>query len=65
MVAHLVHKESDVQLGIIVVVFRAGEVNNDIAKPWLRMPEKAGMTSAVDDVMINVSDSLLKNITYL
>ena len=43
---------------------KAGELNNDIAKLWSHMPEKAGMTSTADDVMINVADLLPGNITY-
>ncbi len=65
MVAHLVHKAADGQLGVIGVMFEEGDkMNNDISKLWLNMPEKAGVTTAVSDVIINAADLLPKDFTY-
>ena len=65
MVAHLVHQAADGQLGVIGVVFKAGDtMNNTIAKLWSNMPEKIGMTNSVPDVMINAADLLPKDFTY-
>jgi len=65
MVAHLVHKSADGQLGVVGVMFKAGSaVNNAIAKVWLNMPEKAGTTVDVSDVVINAADLLPRDMTY-
>ncbi len=65
MVVHLVHKAADGQLGVIGVMFKTGgEVNNAIAKLWLNMPETAGETVKVDDVMISAADLLPRDLTY-
>ncbi len=65
MVAHLVHKAEDGQLGVIGVMFKAGdEVNSTIGKLWLNMPEKSGVTKQVPGVKINAADLLPVDLTY-
>ncbi len=65
MVAHLVHKAADGQLGVIGVVFAAGDtVNNAVSKLWLNMPEKAGVTTQVTGVTVNAADLLPVDFTY-
>jgi carbonic anhydrase len=64
MVGHLVHKAADGQLGVIGVMFKAGASNDTIATLWSHMPEGAGVTNHVDDVMVNAADLLPKDFTY-
>jgi len=65
MVAHLVHKAADGQLGVIGVVFSAGDkVNSAVSKLWLNMPEKAGVTTKVTGVKVNAADLLPVDYTY-
>lgn len=65
MVAHLVHKAADGQLGVVGVMFKAGDkVNNTIAKLWLNMPITAGVTTAVASVQVNAADLLPVDSTY-
>ncbi|HGX91825.1 MAG TPA: carbonic anhydrase family protein [Candidatus Tenderia sp.] len=65
MVAHLVHKAEDGQLGVIAVMFKAGDkVNSTIGKLWLNMPEESGVTNQVPGVKINAADLLPPDMTY-
>ena len=65
MVAHLVHRAADGQLGVIGVMFKEGRgINNAIAKLWLNMPERAGEVIESDKVLINAADLLPDDMAY-
>ncbi len=65
MVVHLVHKSADGQLGVVGILFKAGDnVNSTIGKLWLNMPEKSGSTVQVPGVKINAADLLPVDLTY-
>ncbi len=64
MVAHLVHKAEDGQLGVVGVLFKAGEeIDSTVAKIWLNMPEQQGVKQ-VPSVKINAADLLPPDLTY-
>lgn len=65
MVAHLVHRAADGQLGVIGVMFQEGRgINNAISKLWLNMPEKAGQVIESEQVLINAADLLPADMAY-
>ena len=64
LVAHLVHKAQDGQLGVIGVVFAAGQANETIATLWDNMPQQSGQTVAAGAVTINAADLLPPDLTY-
>jgi len=65
MVAHFVHKAEDNQLAVVGVMFKAHKtVNTAMAKLWLNMPEKAGVTNSAHDLIIDASDLLPETLNY-
>ncbi|MCF6323703.1 MAG: carbonic anhydrase family protein [Gammaproteobacteria bacterium] len=64
MVAHLVHKAADGQLGVIGVMFKAGDKNKEIEKLWANMPTESGQTNTVKNTRINALDLLPVDLTY-
>ena len=63
MVAHLVHKAADGQLGVIGVLFEAGAENAVIGKVFDNLPAK-GEEKAVAGESINVADILPSDLAY-
>ena len=64
MVAHLVHKADDGQLGVIGVMIKEGKASALLEQLWAHMPEEAGKTVTVEEESINVSDLLPRDLTY-
>lgn len=64
MVAHLVHKAADGQLGVIGVLFKAGDKNKVIDKLWANLPTESGETKTVKNTRINALDLLPVDLTY-
>ncbi len=64
MVAHLVHKADDGQLGVIGVMIKEGKASTLLEQLWAHMPEEAGKTVTVEEERINVSDLLPRDLTY-
>jgi len=64
MVVHLVHKAADGQLGVIGVMFKAGDKNKEIEKLWANMPTESGQTNTVKNMRINALDLLPVDMTY-
>ncbi len=64
MVAHLVHKAADGQLGVIGVMFKAGDKNKEIEKLWANMPTESGQTNTVKNTRINALDLLPADPAY-
>ncbi len=64
MVAHLVHKAADGQLGVIGVLFKAGDKNKVIDKLWSNLPTESGETKTVKNTRINALDLLPVDLTY-
>lgn len=64
MVAHLVHKAADGQLGVIGVLFKAGDKNKVIDKLWANLPTESGQTNTVKSTRINALDLLPLDLTY-
>ncbi len=63
MVAHLVHKAADGQLGVIGVLMKKGKSNPLIEKIWKHMPHHEGEYSKAA-IKINVADLLPANKAY-
>lgn len=63
MVAHLVHKSADGQLGVIGVLMKKGESNPLIEKIWKHMPKHEGEYSQAV-IKVNVNDLLPAGKTY-
>ncbi len=64
MVAHLVHKAEDGQLGVIGVLFDAGAENAMIAQVFDNLPAKGGEEKVVEGQSINVADILPSDLSY-
>jgi len=64
MVAHLVHKAADGQLGVIGVLFKAGDKNKVIDKLWANLPTESGQSNTVKNTRINALDLLPVDLTY-
>jgi carbonic anhydrase len=64
MEAHLVHKNKDGGLGVIGVMFAAGEENPFLAQIWKHLPAEAHGHNQVADVHVNVMDMLPTNKDY-
>ncbi len=58
MEAHLVHKDKNGGLGVIGVMFAAGEENPFLANIWKHLPAKAHTHNKIDTVKLNVTDML-------
>jgi len=63
MVAHLVHKSADGQLGVIGILMKKGKTNEALAQFWPHMPQKAG-TKANLSVKANARDLLPSDLSY-
>ncbi|MFQ5468762.1 MAG: carbonic anhydrase family protein [Gammaproteobacteria bacterium] len=63
MVAHLVHKAADGQLGVIGVMITIGKANALIEKIWANIPAHAGEKFDSDD-QINTSGILPRDMSY-
>ena len=64
MVAHLVHKADDGQLGVIGVMIKEGRSNALLEQLWAHLPETAGSSVTVESEQINVSGLLPADLTY-
>lgn len=64
MVAHLVHKAADGQLGVIGILLKEGQANALIDQLWGHLPPHAGEKIAVEGETINVTGLLPKDMTY-
>ncbi len=64
MVAHLVHKADDGQLGVIGVMIKEGHANPLIEQLWAHLPETAGTSVTLEGESINVSDLLPRDRAY-
>ncbi len=64
MVAHLVHKAGDGQLGVIGILLKEGEANALIDRIWAHLPPHAGEDVSIEGESINVSGLLPKDMTY-
>jgi len=47
MEAHFVHADSEGNLAVIAIMFKAGEKNAELEKAWTHMPENAGEKRAL------------------
>lgn len=64
MVAHLVHKADDGQLGVVAVLIKQGKANPVIEALWKHMPDKPGEHRPLKDGVIDVSGLLPKDRAY-
>jgi len=64
MVVHLVHQAEDGQLGVVGVMFAAGESNETIATLWEHMPAQADQTVDATAVTIDAADLLPSDLAY-
>jgi len=65
MVAHLVHKAADGQLGVVAVMFEeGGGINNAIAEIWRNIPAETGHPHAAEGMTVNAADLLPGNLSY-
>jgi len=64
MVAHLVHKAADGQLGVIGVLLKEGQSNSIIDRLWAHLPKNTGEENTLEGEHINVIDLLSKDMTY-
>ena len=64
MVAHLVHKASDGQLGVIGILLKEGKANALIDQLWTHLPPHAGEKASVEGELVNVSGLLPVDMTY-
>jgi len=64
MVAHLVHKAADGQLGVIGVLMEEGASNFLVQKVWKNMPKEEGGHKTVEKVKLNVAQLLPKDMSY-
>jgi len=63
MVAHLVHKAADGQLGVIGILMKKGNENAALAEFWAHMPEHAGTTANLA-VNVNARNLLPSDLSY-
>lgn len=63
MVAHLVHKAADGQLGVIAVLMKKGDNNPLIEKIWKHLPSHEGEYSKAA-IHINAADLLPEELSY-
>ena len=64
LVAHLVHKADDGQLGVIGVLMNAGAENPVIKALWDNMPMEMNSNMSKADVMVNAADLLTADLKY-
>ncbi|NRA69649.1 MAG: carbonic anhydrase family protein [Gammaproteobacteria bacterium] len=51
MEAHFVHADSEGRLAVIGVMFKQGNINQDLEKIWRKMPNEAGATASLESVL--------------
>ena len=64
MVAHLVHKDRDGNLGVVAVLMRKGEDHPFIKTLWDHLPKEKEKESVAGAVKINVGELLPENKAY-
>jgi carbonic anhydrase len=64
MVAHLVHQNAQGQLAVLAVLFDPGEASPMIQKVWTHMPLDAGDRVSLPDGLIDLNETLPKDMRY-